>query len=215
MGQTPTTGEVAGAAVRPLDATDHVRGNPNAPIVFIEYSDFDCPFCKLFHETMRKVMDKYGTSGKVAWVYRNLPIKQLHPNAPKLAEAAECVAELGGNDAFWKFADLVFGERETNAQTDMTKLPSFAQQAGVDKAKYEECFNSGKHAATVTKSIDEFIKISGGKVGTPHTFVLVGDQSAVIEGAQPYEFVEGLLENIIAQMNGAPAPSPTGAPAAQ
>ena len=71
--------------IRPIDEKDHIRGNPNAPIVILEYSDYDCPFCKAFHETMVKVMNAYGPGGKVAWVYRHFPLQQLHPNAPALA----------------------------------------------------------------------------------------------------------------------------------
>ena len=96
--------------VRKVDEKDHIRGNPNAPIVIVEYSDLECPFCKSFHETMNKVMANYGNDGKVAWVYRQFPLEQLHPNAPTLAQASECVAELGGNDAFWKFSDKIFNE---------------------------------------------------------------------------------------------------------
>ena len=90
-----------------LREDDHVLGNPNADVVIIEYSDPECPFCKRFHDTMIQVMDQYGKSGQVAWVYRQFPISQLHPNAPKISEAALCVGSLAGNDAFWKFTDIV------------------------------------------------------------------------------------------------------------
>ncbi len=184
--------------VAPVTEADHIRGNPNAPIMVIEFSDFDCPFCKNFHETMNRIMDEYGATGKVAWVYRQFPIAQLHPNAPKIAEAAECVADLGGDEAFWKFADLVFGEREINSPTDMTKLPQFAVQAGVDKGQYELCFNSGKFAGKVTESIDAAVK--AGARGTPYSIVMVGDQQAPINGAQPYEVVKGAIDSILAQL---------------
>ena len=83
------------AVVRPVDSTDFVRGNPNAPIMVIEYSDYDCPFCKQFNDTMTQIMNDYGVTGKVAWVYRQFPIVQLHPNAPKISQAAFCVADQG------------------------------------------------------------------------------------------------------------------------
>ena len=78
--QEPTTGPI-----RPIDEDDHIRGNPNAPIVIVEYSDFDCPFCKNFHSTMNQVMSSYGAEGNVAWVYRHFPLEQLHPSAPLIA----------------------------------------------------------------------------------------------------------------------------------
>ena len=203
FGTGEETTEPAKPVVKQVEASDHIRGNPNAPIMLVEYSDFDCPFCKQYHETMVKIMDEYGPSGKVAWVYRHFPLEQLHPNAPRLAEASECVAELGGNAAFWKFADLVFGERATNAQTDISKLPTFAEQSGVNKSAFETCFASGKHTDKIKESIKEAVA-AGGR-GTPHTLVLVGNQSGAINGAQPYEAVKGIIDNLIQQMNGGSA----------
>src|SRR5690606_9022418 len=110
---------------RPVDGTDYIRGNPNAPILLIEYSDYDCPFCKQFHATLNQIMDEYGVTGKVAWVYRQFPLAQLHPNSPRISEAALCVGELGGNDAFWKFTDRIFEERSIDEPTNVTKIPEY------------------------------------------------------------------------------------------
>jgi protein-disulfide isomerase len=191
--ETPTTGEV-----RAVDENDHIRGNPNAPIVLIEYSDYDCPFCKNFHETMNQVMDNYGAEGKVAWVYRHFPLEQLHPSAPYIAQASECVAELGGNDAFWKFSDLVFGERGTNEPTNISRLSEFAETAGVGVPAFEACLEDGRTKALVEEDFRDAIN-AGGK-GTPHTLVLVGGQQGVINGAQPYEAVSQILDTLIEQI---------------
>ena len=94
--------------VPPVSQDDHILGDPNAPVVIVEYSDIECPFCKQFHVTMQQIIDEYGRDGQVAWVYRHFPLAQLHPNAPRLAEAAECVNELGGSQAFWGFLDEIF-----------------------------------------------------------------------------------------------------------
>lgn len=199
--QQPTEGdpqEVATGEMRPVDENDHVRGNPNAPIVMVEYSDYDCPFCKNFHETMNKVMSNYGTDGKVAWVYRHFPLEQLHPSAPYIAQASECVAELGGNDAFWKFTDLVFGERGTNEPTNTTRLEEFATTAGVSGPAFTACIEDGRTKALVEEDFND--GISAGAKGTPYTLVLVGGQRIVISGAQPYETVSQLLDTIIAEV---------------
>ncbi len=90
----------------PVTSADHIQGDINAPVKVVEYSDLECPFCKRFHTTMQQVMKEYGKD-KVAWVFRQFPLSQLHSKSPKEAEATECVAELGGNDAFWKFVDLI------------------------------------------------------------------------------------------------------------
>lgn len=93
--------------IRPVTEGDHIVGDINtAKIIIVEYSDFDCPFCKVFHSTMHRVVK--DSNGEVAWVYRHYPIPQLHPDAFKKAEATECAWEQGGNEAFWKYADRLF-----------------------------------------------------------------------------------------------------------
>src|SRR3989344_7093206 len=87
---------IAGVDMRAVSAEDHILGNPNADVIIVEYSDTECPFCKSFHTTLKRVMSEYGNSGKVAWVYRHFPIDQLHSKARKEAEAMECANELGG-----------------------------------------------------------------------------------------------------------------------
>ena len=91
----------------PVTAEDHIRGSLDADIIIVEYSDFECPFCARFHPTMGQIVNEYD--GKVAWVYRQFPLEQIHAKARPLAEGSECVAELGGNDAFWAYTDYVFG----------------------------------------------------------------------------------------------------------
>ncbi len=201
LGDTITTDTKP--VIRPVDKTDHIRGNPNAPIMLVEYSDFECPFCKQFHETMNRIIEEYGPSGKVAWVYRQFPLAQLHPNAPTIAEASECVYELGGDPAFWEFTDLIFESRPINDATEMSKLPEYAATAGVDTAKFQSCLASGKYGDKIKESVRE-AAAAGGK-GTPHTLVLVGDQSGTINGAQPYETVKQVVDSLIKQMSSAEA----------
>lgn len=190
------------SAIRPVDDTDYIKGNPNAPILIVEYSDYDCPFCKSYHDTMNQIMDEYGVDGKIAWVYRQFPISQLHPNAPRISEAALCVGEVAGNDGFWKFSDLIFGERAVNEATNITKLPEYAVQAGADQKEFMACLESGKMKDAVSTSYNE--AVAAGIQGTPHSFVLIGNQQAPIEGAQPYEVVKQIVENLLGQLEGAP-----------
>jgi protein-disulfide isomerase len=185
---------------RPVDATDHIRGNPNAPILLVEYSDYDCPFCKQFHDTLNQVMREYGESGKVAWAYRHLPLQQLHPNAPKIAMAAECVAEIAGNDGFWKFTDRIFSEKTVQDFTEMSRITEYALGAGADQSAFELCYSSNKMKEKVDASIQE--AAAAGARGTPHTFIIVGDQKTVINGAQPYSVVKQTIDNILSQIEG-------------
>lgn len=196
----PAEPEAPTQPIPPVNENDHIRGNPNAPIVIVEYSDFDCPFCKGFHETMNAVMAEYGVNGQVAWVYRHFPLQQLHPNAPAIASAAECVAADAGNDAFWEFSDLVFGERGTNEPTDVSRLGEFAVAAGADLATFESCVADGTYNDRVNESLQD--AISAGARGTPHSFVLVGDQQGVINGAQPFGVVSQIIEELTAQLEG-------------
>jgi protein-disulfide isomerase len=195
----------ATGAIRPVGSSDYIRGNPNAPIMIIEYSDYDCPFCAVFHQTMKQLMDSYALSGKVAWVYRQLPIAELHPNAPRISEAALCVGSLGGNDAFWRFSDLVFSEREPDEPTNMTRLAEFASTAGVSAPAFTECLQNSTMKAAVEESVAE--GFGAGITGTPHSILLVGTQQAVIEGAQPYAVLDEMVGTIIAQLEGTPLPS--------
>jgi protein-disulfide isomerase len=193
------TGDVV---IAPVTDKDHIRGNPNAPIVIVEYSDFDCPFCKNFHETMKQVMNDYGADGKVAWVYRNFPLESLHPNAPKLALAAECVASLGGNDAFWKFGDQIFEGRAVNEPTNPANLPTYAANAGVDKTKFNDCVNAGTFTKKVADDVQAALKT--GARGTPYSILIAGGQQGVINGAQPYATVKQMIDTVLAQLGNTP-----------
>ena len=143
--------------VRPIDETDYVLGNPDAPVKLIEYSDLECPFCKNFHVTMHELMNEYGASGKVAWVYRHFPLTQLHPKAAKEAEAAECAGELGGNDAFWKYVDRVYEITPSNNGLNLDQLPQIAEDIGLNRAAFSQCLSSGKYADKVKDSFDEAV----------------------------------------------------------
>lgn len=200
MATAPVTGQEQPSGdlslINPVTADDHIKGNPNAPLVIVEYSDFDCPFCRTFHITLNKILDEYGAEGKVAWVYRHFPIASLHPSAAHIAEASECVAELGGNDAFWKFSDLVFMERGTNEQTNITRLPEFAVTAGVDESAFKTCLESGRNRAAVEEDFNNAVAIGGR--GTPHSIIVIGDQKIEITGgAQPYEVVKQMIDGAL------------------
>ena len=181
--------------IKPVTAEDHIRGNPNAPVMIVEYSDFDCPYCKTFHLTMQKLIEEYGPSGKVAWTYRHLPLPSLHPSAPYIAGASECVAELGGNEAFWKFADMVFGERGPNELTNVSQLPDYAEDAGVERAAYEECVKENRHMDKVDADASDAVAI--GARGTPYSVILMGDQKMVINGDENYDRMKILIDGLV------------------
>lgn len=92
--------------IRKPSADEHIVGSPTAPIVLVEYSDFQCPYCKMIHPDLKRIVSESG--GQISWVYRNFPLYQIHPQAENAANAAECIAAQLGNDAFWKFGDAIF-----------------------------------------------------------------------------------------------------------
>ncbi len=179
---TGGTNPTASIDVADVSSADHIIGNPNAQVVAVEYSDFECPFCKVFHNTMRQIMNTY-TTNQVAWVYRHFPIAQLHSKAPKEAEASECAYEQGGNTAFWSFANKVFDTTTSNNSLDPAQLPKIAGDIGLDVGAFNTCLSSGKY----TKAIADDVVAAGkaGAQGTPYT-VLIGKkgQRIVVNGAE-------------------------------
>lgn len=183
--------------VAEVTADDHILGNPDAPIKIIEYSDLDCPFCRTFHATMKQIMSVYGADGTVAWVYRHFPLVELHPNAPKLAEASECVAELGGNDAFWKFIDGIFTSPSTNGRFDMERLDAIAAVAGVPAQQFRACLDEGKYREKVARHFEE--ATAAGGEGTPHNLIIAGEAQPIpVPGAQPYATIKSILDTVLA-----------------
>ncbi len=102
----PLEAEQKPTATTVLLPGDHIVGSPNAPIIIVEYSDSDCPYCQRFHTTMHQIKDAYGD--KVAWVYRHYPLDRLHPKSRMEAVASECVAKLSDDATFWKYLDAMF-----------------------------------------------------------------------------------------------------------
>lgn len=174
-----------------LTDTDHIRGDADADIIIYEYSDYECPFCAQNHPVIQALVDKYD--GKVAWVYKHFPLS-IHANAQKKAEAAECVAELGGNDAFWSFTDDLF---EAGTQTPVSQLASIATDAGVDASDFQSCLDSGRHTDTVTADLNQGLSV--GVQGTPgNVIVHVADGTQqLIPGALPQNQFESVIDGIL------------------
>lgn len=180
----------------PISSGDHIRGNPDALIKIVEYSDTECPFCKKFHTTMQQVMDEYEKSSKVAWVYRHYPLDQLHSKARKESEATECAAEIGGNDKFWAYLDRLMEITPANNGLDPTELPKIAQYVGLDTTKFNECLSSGKYAQKIEEHVQN-AQVTGGN-GTPWSIVVgKNGKKYPLSGAQPYTSVKTLIEQAL------------------
>lgn len=182
--------------IRPITSADHIRGNPNAEVIIVEYSDTECPFCVRFHSTMKQIMDEYGKEGKVAWVYRHSPIDQLHPKARQEAVALECAAELGGNDKFWEYTDRIYEITPANNGLDLAQLPKIAEFIGLDVAKFSTCLASGKFDKKIQADVENAQATGGG--GTPWSVVVTKDgKKTSLNGAYPYESVKQLIDSLL------------------
>lgn len=169
---------------------DHVRGNRDAQVYLIEYSDYECPFCQRFHPTAKQIVDDYG--GDVAWVYRHFPLEQLHPKARPAAMAAECVNEIGGNDAFWAFTDEVFA----NQQTALSDLEATAAKVGAGGSAFNACLESEKYAGHVDDNYEG--GLSAGVTGTPGNIILNQNGEAwLIPGAVPLEQMKSTIDEAL------------------
>lgn len=196
--QEPEEGNTSLENVRPIDESDHIRGDINAPIKIVEYSDTECPFCKRFHDTMKKVMEEYGTDGKVAWIYRHSPIDSLHPKARKEATATECANELGGNEKFWTYLDRLYEITPSNNGLDLNLLLEIAKYVELNANDFNSCLESEKYAERIEKDLQNANATGGG--GTPWSIVIAkSGKKYPINGAQPYEVVKQIIDFALEQ----------------
>ena len=183
--------------VRRVSTTrDHIYGSANAPISLIEYSDYECPFCKDFHQTAKEIV--IGYDGKVNWVYRHFPLSFHNPGAQKQAEAAECANESGGNDAFWKFTDAVYERTKSNGNGfPLVQLVPLAKELGLDEKHFAQCFESSKYENRVKEDLDDANSI--GITGTPANILLHHETGEVVlkAGAQPFSAFKADIERML------------------
>ena len=199
MAGSPSTGPSTGnpALVRPVGSQDHILGNPAAPIKVVEYSDFDCAYCKDFHLAMYDVIANAGTNGKIAWVFREFPLTELHPNAFKHAEAAECVAEAGGNDAFWRFAVALFSSQPV----EPALYGGLAAKAGAPSAAFTACYIDAAAQVDARITADRQNALDSGATGAPYSLIVVeGKPPIVMDGAYTADAIQLILDQVLAAL---------------
>ncbi len=178
----PQAQEQANPEIRKVAAaTDHILGNPNADFFLVEYSDIECPFCKRYHdEVLTRLKAEYKDNDRVSFVFRHFPLdapftRELHPTATEEAIAAECVADLVSNDAFFTYVSSLFGDTTTGQLRDdalLNRLSELAVQVGAEKVAFENCYA----AQDLTKVQADFNDgRDGGVEGTPTIFVQLED----------------------------------------
>lgn len=183
---------VAGSVVGVSADDDPVLGNPDAPVTLIEFSDFQCPFCRaLWRDTLPQIKSQYIDTGKVKLVYRDFPL-DIHQSAQITAEASECAHEQG---KFWEFHDKIFEEQDKQGTGTIryteADLRKWASEIGLDTKKFNECLDSGKYKQEVEKDLQD--GIAAGVTGTPGTFV----NGKLIKGAVPFASFEAVIEDAL------------------
>lgn len=195
--KVPKSGSTTGnpALVRPVDSNDHILGNPTAKVMIVEYSDFDCEYCKEFDDTLHQVIASEGADGQVAWVYREFPLIEIHPNAMKHAQAAECAAQVAGNDAFWKFKTALF----ENQPIDPSQYGVYAKSVGISSDAFGTCFADAEKTVLERINADRQNALDVGAQGTPYSLILVaGKAPIVMNGGYSYLAVKTIVEQALA-----------------
>lgn len=196
-GQTPTKQ----VEVKPVDDSDHIIGSRDAEITIVEYSDFECPYCANFHKTMEQVMSEYKDGGKVAWVYRHFPLDQIHPDARPASEASECVAELGGDEAFWNYSKLLFANAPSSLSSD--NLKQNAVSLGIDENAFNACVSEGRYKKQVEEDYQSGLELAKNdpNFGTPYSVVVSKKDGTqvTIPGAQSYAVIKQLIDTLLSE----------------
>jgi protein-disulfide isomerase len=175
----PTVGGVPG-----ITADDHVLGNPNAKVVLIEYSDFECPFCSRHIPTMQQIVDDYGD--EIALVFRHFPLS-FHPDALPAAVASECAAE---QDKFWEFHDELFAN---NTELGDNLYEQIAKDLGMNVGDFQDCLDDNNYETQIKAEMAA--GAAAGVSGTPGTFV----NGQLVKGAVPYDSFKSIVEQALAE----------------
>ena len=178
---------------------DPKLGNANAPVTVIEFSDFQCPFCRRsYTDMLPQLKQEYVDTGKVLFVYRDFPLSSIHPAATPAALAAECADDQG---KFWDYHNKIFDEQNKQGQGtiqfSVDDLKTWAVDIGLNTATFNSCLDSQKYKSEVEKDFQD--GATAGVSGTPTFFIGNSrDGYTAIVGAQPYAVIKQEIEDALA-----------------
>ena len=175
---TKTPGEIF-ALVPEITDSDHLSGSKTANLVYIEYSDYQCPYCVQFHPTVKQFL---GENKDVAFVFRHLPLTSIHPKAMERAQGAECAAKLGGADMFWKYTNEVFAASDIDSVT----LSDFSARLGLNTIDFDACLKSGEFDQKISdmssKGANFLASLNArGSYGTPGGAILNREKKVAVQ----------------------------------
>lgn len=197
----------AAAPEQPTTATvsiddDAILGDVNAPVTMVEFSDYECPFCKRhFTDTHSKLVSDYVETGKLRIVFRDLPLPFHEPMATKEAIAANCAREQGGDEMYYQFHDEIFLRTESNATNmDDAKIAAIATDLGLNSGEFTSCLADPKQAEEVKKDLAD--ANAAGANGTPSFVVGKTQKDGTVEGdliigAQPYSVFQASIDALL------------------
>ncbi len=177
----PTTNDspITDTAVSAPTAEDHIIGSATAPLVLIEYADLQCYYCSVANPTIQRLVTE--SEGKIAWVFRHLPLESIHPEARPSALASECVAEQLGNDGFWQFANTMYANQD---KMNSKYYEDTAVGLGANLSQFKSCVASEKFADKI--DIQGAEAAQNGARGTPFTILYDSRGQTGVSGALPY-----------------------------
>lgn len=161
-----------------------VRGNPKAPVMIVEFSDFQCPYCHQVEPVVKELLAKYGE--KISLAYRDFPLKQIHPLAEIAAEASRCAGEQG---KYWEYHDQLFNA----SKLDREALLEYARNLKLDDKHFDSCLTMGKYRADVEKDLHEGTQ--AGITGTPAFFI----NGVAVFGAESKETFAEIIDQELSQ----------------
>lgn len=185
------------AAIEKVDVSsddDPFIGNEKAKVTIVEFSDFQCPFCRIFwSEAYQQIKKEYIDTGKIKFVYRDYPLP-FHTAAQPSAEAAECADD---QDKFWEMHDKIFGEQTKQGtgtiNYGVVELKKWASEIGLNTSKFNQCLDSGKYKSEVESDLAD--GSAYGVSGTPTLYV----NGNPIVGAQPFSVFQAIIEQELAK----------------
>jgi protein-disulfide isomerase len=187
--------------VRPIDAVVSLgespyKGSRDAPLTLIEFSDYQCPFCKRHVDaTVPQLEKEYISTGKLRYVFRDLPLESMHPLAFKSAEAAHCAGE---QQKYWEMHDRLFANQDSLAPKDLVE---HARAIGLDVRPFRKCLDDGRYAESIRGSMAEAKKL--GMTGTPALLLGVSDGQQIknvklMTGALPFAVFKAEIDKMLA-----------------
>lgn len=165
---------------------DPSKGDTDAPIKIVEFSEFQCPFCKKARPTVNQILQTYGS--KVFYTFRDFPLS-FHKQAPKAAQAAQCAND---QKKYWEYVEKLW---ENQSAIQIEDLKKYAKETGLNEKQFSECLDGDKYAAEIEKDIND--GMTAGVSGTPAYFI----NGIFISGAQPFERFQEIIEEELARLD--------------